>query len=225
MANRPFTFADTFEVVADTVPDQTAIVTEDRRLTYAEVDERATRLAHVLAERGVGAGDHVGLYLYNGTEYIEAMLAAWKIRAVPINVNYRYVEEELVYLFDDADLAAVIHHQEFAPTLAAVVDQVPGVHTFLDVADGSGVEMAGLPTEDYETAARRGLHRAGLRRAFGRRPLHPLHRRHHGHAQGRDVAAGGHLLRRHGPLGHGPGRTTEPRPRTWPPAWRSRRGP
>jgi acyl-CoA synthetase (AMP-forming)/AMP-acid ligase II len=165
MANRPFTFADTFEVVADTVPDQTAIVTEDRRLTYAEVDERATRLAHVLAERGIGAGDHVGLFLYNGTEYIEAMLAAWKIRAVPINVNYRYVEEELVYLFDDAELAAVIHHQEFTPTLAAVVDQVPGVHTFLYVADGSGVEMAGLPTEDYETA----LAAASTERDFGER--------------------------------------------------------
>jgi acyl-CoA synthetase (AMP-forming)/AMP-acid ligase II len=152
MGTRPFTFADTFEVVADTVPDMTAVVTEERRLTYAEVDERATRLAHVLAERGVGAGDHIGLYLYNGTEYVEAMLAAWKIRAVPVNVNYRYVEEELVYLFDDADLVAVIHHQEFTPTLAAVVDQVPGVHTFLCVADESGADTAGLPTEDYETA-------------------------------------------------------------------------
>ena len=129
------------------------------------MDERATRLAHALAERGVGAGDHVGLFLYNGTEYIEAMLAAWKIRAVPINVNYRYVEEELVYLFDDAELAAVIHHQEFTPTLAAVVDQVPGVHTFLYVADDSGVEMAGLPTEDYETA----LAAASTERDFGER--------------------------------------------------------
>ncbi len=152
MGTRPFTFADTFEVVADTVPDTTAIVTEDRRLTYAEVDERATRLAHVLAERGVGAGDHIGLYLYNGTEYVEAMLAAWKIRAVPVNVNYRYVEEELVYLFDDADLVAVIHHQEFTPTLAAVVHEVPGVHTFLCVADESGADLAGLETEDYEAA-------------------------------------------------------------------------
>ncbi|HYF45764.1 MAG TPA: AMP-binding protein, partial [Acidimicrobiales bacterium] len=152
MGTRPFTFADTFEVVADTVPDQPAIVTEDRRLTYAEVDERATRLAHALQERGIGAGDHVGLYLYNGTEYIEGMLAAWKVRAVPINVNYRYVEEELVYLFDDADLRGVIHHQELSPTLAAVVDQVPGVRTFLCVADSSGASTDGLPTEDYEEA-------------------------------------------------------------------------
>lgn len=152
MANRPFTFADTFEVVADTVPDQLALVTEERRLTYAEVDERATRLAHALAERGVKAGDHIGLYLYNGTEYVEGMLAAWKIRAVPVNVNYRYVEEELVYLFDDADLVAVIHHQEFTQRLADVVHQVPGVHTFLCVADGSGVDASVLDTADYERA-------------------------------------------------------------------------
>ncbi len=152
MANRPFTFADTFEVVADTVPDHLALVTEERRLTFAEVDERATRLAHVLQERGVGAGDHIGLYLYNGTEYVETMLAAWKIRAVPINVNYRYVEEELVYLFDDADLVAVVHHQEFTPRLADVVDQVPGVHTFVCVADGSGADTSSLATVDYESA-------------------------------------------------------------------------
>jgi acyl-CoA synthetase (AMP-forming)/AMP-acid ligase II len=152
MGNRPFTFADTFEVVADTVPDHLAIVTEERRLTYAEVDERANRLAHALLERGVEPGDHVGLYLYNGTEYVEGMLAAWKIRAVPINVNYRYVEEELVYLFDDADLRGVVHHQEFSPTLAAVVDKVPGVRTFLCVADESGASTDGLPTDDYEEA-------------------------------------------------------------------------
>jgi len=152
MATRPFTFADTFEVVADAVPDQLAIVTEARRLTYREVDERATRLAHVLSDRGVGAGDHIGLYLYNGTEYVEAMLAAWKIRAVPVNVNYRYVEEELVYLFDDADLVAVVHHREFAPRLAAVVDQVPGVRSFLSVEDGSGADLSGLPADDYEAA-------------------------------------------------------------------------
>ena len=165
MGKRPFTFADTFEVVADAVPDHTAIVTEDRRLTFAEVDERATRLAHALQERGIGAGDHVGLYLYNGTESVEGMLAAWKIRAVPINVNYRYVEEELVYLFDDAELAAVIHHQEFTPTLAAVVDQVPGVRAFLSVADDSGVDLAGLETDDYEEA----LAAAGTERDFGER--------------------------------------------------------
>jgi acyl-CoA synthetase (AMP-forming)/AMP-acid ligase II len=150
MPTRHFNFADTFEIIADTVPDHEAVVSAERRLTYAELDDRATRLAHALSERGVTAGDHIGLYLYNGTEYIEAMIAAWKIRAVPVNVNYRYVADELVYLFDDADLVAVVHHAEFTPIIADVVDQVPGVGTFLAVADGSEVDLATVGAEDYE---------------------------------------------------------------------------
>ncbi len=154
---RPFTFADTIEVIADAVPDNMAIITENRRLTFRELDDRATRLAHALAARGVGAGDHVGLYLHNGTEYVEGMLGCWKIRAVPVNVNYRYVEDELVYLFDDADLVSVVHHREFAPTIAAVTDRVPGVTSFLYVEDGSGVDVSGLdtpahPVAEYEAA-------------------------------------------------------------------------
>ena len=96
--------------------------------TYAELEERANRLAHHLPAQGVGPGDHVGCYLYNGPEYVEAMLAAFKLRAVPINVNYRYVADELRYLFDDADLVGVVHDAEFAdrgrrrpaPTLPAL---------------------------------------------------------------------------------------------------------
>ncbi len=149
---RPFTFADTLEVVSDAVPDQLAIITDQRRITYRELDERATRLAHALAARGVGVGDHIGLYLHNGTEYVEAMLAAWKIRAVPVNVNYRYVEDELVYLFDDADLVSVVHHREFAPTIAAVTHKVPGVTSFLYVEDGSGADIGGLDTADHQVA-------------------------------------------------------------------------
>ena len=90
MGTRPFTFADTFEVVADTVPDKMAVVTEERRLTYAEVDERATRLAHVLAERGVGAGDHIGLYLFNGTEYANYAFGFISLSALAIlTIFYR----------------------------------------------------------------------------------------------------------------------------------------
>src|SRR5260370_32804768 len=88
-----WSMADLWERVVDTIPDREALVCGARRLTYREADERMNRLAHALAARGVGPGDHVALYLYNGTEYLEAMLAAYKLRAVPINVNYRYVEE------------------------------------------------------------------------------------------------------------------------------------
>ena len=87
-----YQIADLVEAVADTVPDRVALVCGDDRLTYRELDERATKLAGFLRDRGIGRGDHIGTYLYNGTEYVTTMLAAFKISAVPINVNYRYVE-------------------------------------------------------------------------------------------------------------------------------------
>jgi 3-oxocholest-4-en-26-oate---CoA ligase len=87
-----FNLSELFELVADAVPEREAIAAAERRLSYAELDERATRLAQALRGRGIGPGDHVGLMLVNGSEYPEAMLAAYKLRAVPINVNYRYIE-------------------------------------------------------------------------------------------------------------------------------------
>jgi 3-oxocholest-4-en-26-oate---CoA ligase len=109
-------------------------------------------LAHALAARGVEAGDHVGLYLYNGTEYLEGMLAAYKLRAVPVNVNYRYVEAELRYLLDDSDATAVIFHREFAPKLTAIRDELPDLHVYVSVEDGSGADLGPLGALDYETA-------------------------------------------------------------------------
>ena len=82
--------------------------------------------------------DHVGLYLYNGNEYLEGMLGAYKARAVPFNVNYRYVDEELEYLFDNADAKAIIYHACFAPALSRVRGRLPQVRLWLQVDDGSG---------------------------------------------------------------------------------------
>jgi 3-oxocholest-4-en-26-oate---CoA ligase len=104
-----FNIADLFECVADAVPEREAVVCGDERRTYAELDERATRLGHALRAAGVQIGDHVGLYLRNSVAHLEAMLACYKARAVPINVNYRYVTDELQYLYDDADLVALFH--------------------------------------------------------------------------------------------------------------------
>jgi acyl-CoA synthetase (AMP-forming)/AMP-acid ligase II len=149
-----FNLADLFERVADTVPDHLALVCGDRRLSYAQLDERANRLAHALAARGVGAGDHVAVYLYNSTEYLEVMLAAFKLRAVPINVNYRYVEDELRYLLADADAVAVVFHHEFAPKLASIAAALPGLRVFLTVAEpGDRAPGCALPAaESYEAA-------------------------------------------------------------------------
>jgi acyl-CoA synthetase (AMP-forming)/AMP-acid ligase II len=158
-ADMQFNLADLFEAVADAVPDREAIVFGDVRLTYRDLDERATRLAHVLAAHGVAPGDHVGLWLYNGNEYLEGMLAAFKLRAVPVNVNYRYVEDELRYLFTDADIKAVVHEVDFADTLAAIRGDVPLV------------TMALAKGDDYEAA----LASASADRDFGPRSADDLY--------------------------------------------------
>ena len=152
----------------------------------------------MLAARGVGPGDHVACYLYNSIEYLEVMLAAFKLRAVPINVNYRYVEDELRYLLDDADVKAVVFHREFAPKLAAIRSSLPDA---AHVPRGRRRQSApttvdALAALDYEPTLAAAVADARLRAALRRRPLHPLHRRHHRHAQGRDVAPRGRLLRR-----------------------------
>src|SRR4051794_17684160 len=105
-------FADIFETVVAAVPDDLALVVratdgDECRLTFAELDARVNRLAHALIELGVGEGDHVGCHLYDGNQYVEGTLASYKVRAVPVNVNFRYVDEELTYLFANADLKAV----------------------------------------------------------------------------------------------------------------------
>jgi 3-oxocholest-4-en-26-oate---CoA ligase len=152
-----FNLADLWEAVADAVPDREALVCGDRRLSYRDTDARATRLAHDLATHGVGPGDHVALYLYNGTEYVEAMIAAFKLRAVPVNVNYRYVEDELRYLLDDADARAVVFHREFAPKLAAIRDGLPLLTHFVAVDDdvddpAVGDALSALRASSYEDA-------------------------------------------------------------------------
>jgi acyl-CoA synthetase (AMP-forming)/AMP-acid ligase II len=147
-----YNLATLFESVVYAIPEREALLCGDQRLTFAELDVRANRLAHALADRGIGRGDHVGLQMHNSAEYVEGMIAALKIRAVPINVNFRYVEGELRYLYDDADLAAVIFHREFAPRVARVAPDVAGLRVFIHVEDGSGADMGGLSSSGYAEA-------------------------------------------------------------------------
>ncbi|MEO6028620.1 MAG: acyl-CoA synthetase [Candidatus Binatia bacterium] len=159
-----YTLADLNEAIAAAIPDRDAIVTSTRRLTWRELASRSRRLAHLLADAGLGCHrerdalapwesgqDHVALYLYNGHEYLEAMIGASKARAVPFNVNYRYVDDELVYLLRDAGTRAIIYHASFAPTLARVLPKLPPLALLLQVDDGSGEPL--LPgAVDYEAA-------------------------------------------------------------------------
>ncbi|MCB1257753.1 MAG: AMP-binding protein, partial [Microthrixaceae bacterium] len=114
--------ADLFESVVETVPSRVAMVTGDSRFTYDELNERADRLAAVFQRHGVGPGDFVGIQLPNGNEYIECMLAAFKLRAVPVNVNFRYVDSELRYLYADAGLVALVHHEDFGDAVTGAKD-------------------------------------------------------------------------------------------------------
>jgi 3-oxocholest-4-en-26-oate---CoA ligase len=142
------------EAIAASRPGDECLVFRDRRLTWAEVTERTRRLANVLLDHGLGCHlerdalashesgqDHLGIYLHNGNEYLEAMLGAFKARVAPFNVNYRYVAAELQFLLADARAAAVVVHSAFGPTLAEVRDQLPDLRLVLQVPDESGNEL------------------------------------------------------------------------------------
>ena len=143
--------ADLFEHAVDAAADKPALKVEHRTVTYAELEAEANRLAHFLASRGVGVGDHVGVFAKNSVEHVVALLAIFKIRAVAINVNYRYVEGELDYLFDNADLVALVHERPYAPLVAACARKRPGMHTVVVMTDPSD------PDNDADTTAYDGV--------------------------------------------------------------------
>ena len=188
-----FNFADCFELVADTVPERTAIVSGDRRLTYATFDERTTRFAHALAAAGVEPGEHVGLYLHNQAEHLEAMLGCYKRRAVPINVNYRYGPDELAYLFDDAEIVALVYGAEYREIVTGLRPRLAKLRVLIEVGDGDARRP--IARRRLRVGARGRADDPGVRAPLGRRPLRALHRRHDRHAERRRVAAGRHVLR------------------------------
>ena len=147
-----FNLADMFELAVDAFPDREYLVAEGKRRTYAEMEARANRLAHHLAAQGIGPGDHVGIYAYNSVEWVEILWAVFKIRAVWVNINYRYVEEELAYLFDNADLKALVFQREFAPRVRGVLGSLPLLRHTVVIEDGSGAELTGLDSTPYEDA-------------------------------------------------------------------------
>ena len=158
-----FDLSTVFRTVAEAIPDQTVLIWRDLRLTYAQMDARIDGVAHYLVSRGLGchierdrlAGhqsgqDHVGLYMRNGNEYLEAMVAGYRARVAPFNVNFRYVEEELLYLLTDSGARALIYSSEFAPAVQAIRDRLPDLQVLIQVADDSGNAL--LPgAVDYES--------------------------------------------------------------------------
>ena len=127
--------ADLFEHAVDVVPDNPALKVVDRVVTYAELERESNKLAHYLAAQGVQPGDHVGIYAKNSVEHVIAVLAVVKIRAVNINVNYRYVEGELNYLFDNADVEALVFERPYAPIVANCAPKHAQLTTFVAIPD------------------------------------------------------------------------------------------
>ncbi len=146
-----FNIADLFECVVDTVGERPAVTCGGRGLTYRQLDERANRLAHGLADLGVGPGEHVACYLHTSTEYLEVMLACFKLRAVPFNLNDRYVADEVAAVAADADAVALFHHADLAPEVEGLTDRVATLRTTVEVGDG-----------DYESLLARGRPERGF---------------------------------------------------------------
>jgi len=149
--------------VAAAIPDRDFIIQGERRLSYQQVIERSDRLAAYLHSRGLGchtersaisgheAGqDLLGIYAYNGPEFVEALLGAFAARVAPFNVNFRYVKKELQYLLADSGATALVYHAAFAPRVAEILPDLPNLRVLIQIADDSGNDLL-AGAVDYET--------------------------------------------------------------------------
>jgi acyl-CoA synthetase (AMP-forming)/AMP-acid ligase II len=130
------TFATLWESIADSIPDTDAIVLGETRRSWGDWDERSARLSAAFTAAGLGAGSKIGLYLYNSIEYCEVQFAAFKGRGVPININYRYLDDELFYLLENSDSEALVFHTSLGERVARVMDRLPNIKLWIEVDDG-----------------------------------------------------------------------------------------
>jgi non-ribosomal peptide synthetase component F len=120
-------YADVWETVADVQPESIAVTQGDRNVTWREFDRGADGIAQFLLDLGTVQQDKVAVYLYNSPEYLQATFAAVKVGLVPVNTNYRYGDDELSYLWENADAVAVVFHGAFTDRIEGILDRVPGV--------------------------------------------------------------------------------------------------
>ena len=146
-----FNAADIFEGVVDRIPDREAVVLGSTRLTYKELDSRSNKAAHALKKLGVKKGSHIGIYAFNCIEWLEIMLGAYKLCAIPININYRYVEEELKYLIDNADMEAIFFHKQFSAKLKNISNDLPLLKNYVAIEDASEHENSLAESLDFES--------------------------------------------------------------------------
>jgi fatty-acyl-CoA synthase len=158
-----FSLSTVFGTIAAAIPEHRALIWRDREFNFAELDSRVDGVAHYLASVGLGCHterehlqnhesgqDHIGLYLHNGNQYLEAMIGAYRARVAPFNVNYRYVQAELRYLLDNADARGLVYNAEFAPQVAEIRSHCPRLEVLIQVADHTGNPL--LPgAVDYDS--------------------------------------------------------------------------
>ena len=146
-------FATVWEAIADAIPERAALVHGETRRSWRELDDRAARLARALQELGIGPDAKVAQYLYNGNEYLESCFAALKLGAVPINASYRYLEDELVYLLDNADVEVLFFHAALGERVAQVAGRLPKLRGIVQVGDGSPSVAGALGYEELISAS------------------------------------------------------------------------
>ncbi|MGI9326919.1 MAG: AMP-binding protein [Pseudomonadales bacterium] len=146
-------FASIWEAVADYAPDRPAVICDDVKLSWQQYEQRAARIAAALQEAGLGAGSKVGLYLHNSSQYLESQFAVFKIDGCPINVNYRYKADELVYLLENSDAEALVFQSSYAMRIWEIKDRLPNIKLFLQVDDGSAEVLLDFATA-YESVQR-----------------------------------------------------------------------
>ena len=146
-----YNYADIFEAMADAIADRVALASGDVHRTYADLDKRANQLAHFFQARGIGPGDHVGLHLYNGYEFVEAILALLKIRAVGINVNYRFVGPEVRHMITDGDLKGIVTQRCFLPVINEANTGLEPLKAMVVIDDGTDC-VSDQESVEYEAA-------------------------------------------------------------------------
>ena len=129
-------YATLWEALADTLGDREALVSGRTRRSWTEYESRSAHLAAALADAGLGRDSKLGLFLYNGPEYLEAQFASMKSRGIPVNINYRYLDEELLYLLENSDAEAIVFHQSLGDRVERVMERAPGVKLWIQVDDG-----------------------------------------------------------------------------------------
>lgn len=149
---RTYNLSDLFQIVVETKPDDEALVCGERRLSYRQLEERASKLALWLRSKGIGTGDTVGIHAFNCTEYVEICLAAFKLRAIPVNVNYRYTADEARYIYDNAQLKALIYSAELENVVKDSLSAAPEIKAIARIRDDAKAPAGIANTVDYEDA-------------------------------------------------------------------------